>query len=644
MKAKDITIMHLSDLHFDAGRDMTYVNALLVDVKQQLKRVKDLIIVVTGDLSTKSCVSETRQDILWFFTELKSAIPKSCKLLGLEIVPGNHDLIRPICKNDFHKGSFCNDLREFDDLSTEVYGIFDFCRKDRVGVDFVEYNNQDIALVRIDTSGVVPDSDLADQIKEDFKKWKKVNGDPPRFSSQEVLKKRKAWVSQQIKEQGVAIRKAFYEHDKDSHRQVLFTIAIAHHPLNWLNESGIDQIQEILFKKGLQHTDLWLCGHMHTSQLYYTNENGHQKVMLMSGIGRQESRETNMRYSLYTLSLERNVCCIQSRGAKDGVGFDEDFSMGRGASKNSRHLTIPLRSPQVGSVLRLNNSGMHEDQKDCYVDDDVLGVMREMSERLSWFLSNINGKIKGYQSFLLNYLLAGNSRMREELGEKFLSYLVDGEDFTLTAKWQRTIDDFLMKKSYLSSFADDICNELYQCISRPIRELDGHPASPVFKDILEWKGIIWRMHLRLYKGVLASDLNASDDVYDVYASNAFAETVKSIQWSNSYIEHANGRENKILIQSANQLENPIHTDWDDFLTAVPVFSNSEVRLRTSIATYESRPILSFGVSVKCNSQESLVAASRVLYSLEFFRIDRLIGRVLDDFLRAMKIADVRRCI
>lgn len=41
MKSRDITIIHLSDLHFDIGREMTYVDALLSDIKQQIRHVKD---------------------------------------------------------------------------------------------------------------------------------------------------------------------------------------------------------------------------------------------------------------------------------------------------------------------------------------------------------------------------------------------------------------------------------------------------------------------------------------------------------------------------------------------------------------------------------------------------------------------------
>ncbi len=36
MKARDITILHLSDLHFDAHKEAFYVNSLLSDIQNQI--------------------------------------------------------------------------------------------------------------------------------------------------------------------------------------------------------------------------------------------------------------------------------------------------------------------------------------------------------------------------------------------------------------------------------------------------------------------------------------------------------------------------------------------------------------------------------------------------------------------------------
>ena len=77
MKATDITIVHLSDLHFNASRESIYVNALLADIQHQIRHSEKLIIVVTGDLAVRSEVSQVSESLLNFLGDLIKLYQKS---------------------------------------------------------------------------------------------------------------------------------------------------------------------------------------------------------------------------------------------------------------------------------------------------------------------------------------------------------------------------------------------------------------------------------------------------------------------------------------------------------------------------------------------------------------------------------------
>ena len=68
-------------------------------------------------------------------------------------------------------------------------------------------------------------------------------------------------------------------------------------PLTWLQTDGA-QIRDVLFRNGLDDVDIWLCGHAHRSQLYYTNDDGRSVLMLMTGIGRKDNANCKQRYSI----------------------------------------------------------------------------------------------------------------------------------------------------------------------------------------------------------------------------------------------------------------------------------------------------------------------------------------------------------
>ena len=71
----DFTILHLSDLHINqiGERLSLLMENLLIDIKNEMKFVDDIIIVITGDLVHKGNY-EYKDSVIYFFTKLKECL------------------------------------------------------------------------------------------------------------------------------------------------------------------------------------------------------------------------------------------------------------------------------------------------------------------------------------------------------------------------------------------------------------------------------------------------------------------------------------------------------------------------------------------------------------------------------------------
>lgn len=89
----DFTILHLSDLHINGtGKGLTpLLKNLLSDIKEELKPVDNVILVITGDIIDKANYEKCKENVLAFFEQLKDVLAE--KLKDVYIVPGNHDRV-----------------------------------------------------------------------------------------------------------------------------------------------------------------------------------------------------------------------------------------------------------------------------------------------------------------------------------------------------------------------------------------------------------------------------------------------------------------------------------------------------------------------------------------------------------------------
>lgn len=89
----DFTILHLSDLHINqkGERLSILMENLLIDIKQEMELVDNIIVVVTGDIVHKGNY-DYKENAIAFFKKLKKVLKEKVK--DIYIVPGNHDKVR----------------------------------------------------------------------------------------------------------------------------------------------------------------------------------------------------------------------------------------------------------------------------------------------------------------------------------------------------------------------------------------------------------------------------------------------------------------------------------------------------------------------------------------------------------------------
>ena len=373
MKPQDIHILHLSDLHFEKKVSRPIFELVLRDIVSCLeKRAQRLVVVVTGDLVSQAAFADNADNVVAFFKRLRELLPNLSFDL-VEIVPGNHDFERPKIKNDFNDKTYAPKRDEFNEMRDRIYSQMRVEKKESTGVSCIEYCGNKICFVRVDTSAILSKVELRDEIQDEIKKYKikKFN----KKQVEEVVDKRFDKIGADIERQkGVVVREYAAVAKKCPTGKPLLTIAISHYPLSWLNESGHEKLRETLFAKGLDFVDMWLCGHLHDAQLYYTNDNGRQTTVLMSGIGRDENPQDLLRYSIYTISPLRNACSVQIR-AFQGCLLDE---------RQCRNVTLPLVSKEVGAIIPMNQREQ-EPLLGCFVDKPTIDLLNAVSKRLLSF-------------------------------------------------------------------------------------------------------------------------------------------------------------------------------------------------------------------------------------------------------------------
>ena len=635
MAPADLYVLHLSDLHISNGIISPVLLGLLKDLPSRLSNVHKLILAVTGDVISAGEYETNRAPAVEFFKRLSGVIPSWCKVVAFEMVPGNHDCVRPTCGNDQNNGLYIPTSSEFESFYEEVCRLFltdiPADRSWGYGVTDVPYNGRTIRIVRSDTSCYITDDDLREEVKKDIE-----DSSSATYSVDEVCANRRKALNVKAEVQSGALKRAMEAHWAESERSgspVVVTIALSHFPLTWLQSDG-ERIKEILFNRGLDGVDLWLCGHAHRSQLYYNNDDSQTVLMLMTGIGRKEKVSDRQRYSIYRLGIERNSCSVEVLETKDGHTFAPVEILDEyGGRKIYNFSCFPLRQGATGAIIRLN-AGLIANAKGFAFDPSTFNLVRAMSLRMALLWECIGREAAQQVGVVLDGLDGVSNRSREEwraLAEENASLESDDRDSNVVGDVMRVVVDTKAFHDLLKL----ICSAVVDSLSRPVpyEMIVDHD----YAEDAAFKLIDWRAHFRKYScgGTKLLRGGLKDDYYRTCTNSSGGQKMSELPW-NHFMKAVYEHPEKSLVFSANDYENPIRTDWDDFMTTVPDIATNKVEY-TVLKPVQVRPLLTFGLSLRGKDSKSSELASRLLYILEYLNLNKVVTHGINIFISQIPI-------
>lgn len=588
----DLTILHLSDLHFDSegAQPFKLYISLLDDIKNELKYSRDLVIVVTGDLVNRANY-KSKGLILRFFKELKSIIDAgdSLKVYGIYFVPGNHDKQRTYSTNilskldvelddNFHDcfmDFFDEAYKEYSSLVNEISEIFQlkYNKLSTFGCDEVCINDRFFRFIRIDTA-------WASQGDNDRRNLK-------------IGKFQLSEIETQYKEQQA--KRANDEKDE-------VTFVLAHHPLNWLSGSEEDLARNFFIGQRGIDADIFLCGHTHTRDVINWSNNRHSLMTLSTGIGWPDAFDSDHSdlhtYAIYVLHLDLNCLDIYVRGTNDGGSFVPDHRIYTSdENQKNNKIVLPIKSPTVQSYLSLGSVN-NRSPKACFLSNEFLEDIRKFVFAMGCF-----------RQFATEYTENDVKIMKSKLDE--------------TKKEKEASDEY-----------NKIINVHFQCFLQALCDLLAEEILGIYE--FENDDRI-RFHFRYCQ----NPYEESDELIYKKLCLSYWPDVKpqdksltTIQWGQLIKEAYVAK--RPLIYSANPDSCEKLTKWYDFITIIPDFLGNKFTIDKQ-HIQETRPYITFGASItSCKFRN-------ILYCLDYYRFDKILTTLIHRYITKASV-DIRKFV
>lgn len=639
MKVEDVAILHLSDLHIHEVLNRTLYR-LLEDIKNQLLSIRKLIIVVTGDLACASKVSEASDLIVFFFRELKIRIPSSCAVIDVEITPGNHDVKRPLKSNRYNGNTYKFNNEAYRALGRRIYDVFGIRKRFDSPLTLVKCGQKKICFLRVDSSWHTTENELFQWMAKedgnlDSKVLRRRYGRHAKIASTTIEKC--------ARRQAERLRKIYEQCVKDYSPSL--TIAFSHFPLTWLAKSGNRSVKSFLAENGLAGVDIWMCGHTHAAQMFYNNDNNHATTMLMTGVGRpdyegiavKDEKVQLQRYSIYLLSFERNVCSVQVRSSRRGGGFgiDDEFRSSDAKERGYSYSCLPLKSDVPGGYIRLH-AAEQKDAKGMFIDGQTLDTLQAVSSRMNYLNDLIRADQFELYDFFADFLVCHRRWTERTIRFRFMkSYAIPGACFGRC--WKQDCTAAMLECDLFKAFLKCLGGRIVEAFTKMSDFCGG---GDNYVEAESFKEIGWRVHFRKYCGRLSIDQQAVlDDQYVTCVSTKMLEPGKKLPWG-GVLEKAMNQKDGVLVFSVANVANHIPTKWSDFLSAIPLFAENECAMNRTIegeTVKEVRPLLSYAISMRLSNYGESVAASKLLYILEYLKINTLVSRAISDFLHLLDV-------
>lgn len=608
----DFNILHLSDLHIrDTMPLQPNLEKLLSDIEEQIQNIHKIIVVVTGDIVDQGKYNEkSESNVKEFFLRLKEIL--NDKFASLLIVPGNHDRVQCNSSNiiieklrekkdvidnmtsedwNYHLLSY----KKFLSLEDDIYSIF--------------YPNNMLPIEHIQTYGVekyVNNESVILFIKIDTA-WCSLGGKQDKRNLHITLSQLES-----LKDEYQKIKK------EESNRKIL-TIALLHHPINWLTESDEELLYSYFINEDFLNVDVVLCGHVHDIEINNMYSTFHQITTLLTGIGWKEDtpleKRNGHRYSIYVFNLRRNSCeaIVRKTDSNGHFDIDRDFLPDKN-SKDIGKLSIPIILKNnypyieipVYSDKGLNNIPL-------FIDKSILTNINNYSWKLSELMSNMKEQLFLYkQQALYDFTFTGSKTKSAKSKEDLKQYFDSGEPSEEARKVLSFHENQKWIYTNFSNYLYEICNcfiNLFKIYFKKSEDLRIFFRYYNFKDNSSHKYV---QICQQSKSNIEGENKGKNDARDVDY--------------NGLIEKAHKMKTPLVFSSNiwyNNLEPP---KWNNFITIVPIFSEYEY-----IKKNKKYPVITCAISIKSTTKEPF------LDILNYIKIQNILNNIIASYLKTFQI-------
>ena len=587
---------------------------LIADIAEQCQKSENIILAVTGDIVNKGEYGKYHEGVIAFFTELKKVLQRKVKYTY--IVPGNHDKCLTQSSKLFaelvQEGNLEIDdniwqlqeegYKEYLNVATEIKQIFGKKRTQKKAktfyVDNCVIDKQNICVILLDTT------------------WGS-NGSAEE-AGKLVLGK---YQLQSLQNEYNSIKDKIQAKQKD----ISLTICLAHHPISWLKPEEEKMMRKYMNDDEYLNVDLYLCGHIHDTEIENWFNYDHSVLTLVTGVGwnhqnvtsGERDKKEEHRYSIYKVDPEKNCCEIIVRCSKRNGKFADDTSLYTNSNEQKENkLCYPVRLANNRQPYIKLNAPIDRNIKNILVDDNVLDKIKHVSLCIAEFEKKC---IEISYFYKRNYLerieefYDITSQTYEETHKQLVEYF-------FSTKMNNYENDSIFKEN------PDISYELFTSYLQEISMNFVQCFIACFGDSANL-----RCHFRWY--------DENDDTYKQLCKYSYKEhdsgpVVTKMPWG-GLIEQA-FKSRKSLIYSVNPEYNSITpVKWDDFMTIIPSFFKSEQEFWQNKKKIK-RPIITCGISVQ-DETKSKKDISEILYVLEYLGVDIILTKLLDDFVSCFTV-------
>lgn len=583
----DLSILHLSDLHFDTSGAQPYnlYESLLADIKIELKYSQNVVIVVTGDLVNRANY-ECKELVIKFFTTLNDIIKNQLnkKIYGIYFVPGNHDKERTYSTsllgnlnikmdseyNKNFKPFFDEAYKNYHDLVKEILDIYGVKYDDTYtyGTKEIEIDEKYFRFVCLDTAWTAQgDSDRR-------------NLKVGQFQIDEIQRQYKEQQSKRVNDK------------KDE-----VTFVLAHHPLSWLSGTEEDYVRNFLIGQRGIGADIFICGHTHTRDIINWSNNRHSLMTLSTGIGWPDSFDSDHAdlhaYAIYVLHFDLNAIDIYVRSTNDGGMFVPDHRIYTSdENRKNNKIVLPIKSMSVQSYLTLGSLDKRS-PKVCFLTNDFLDDIRKFVFAMGCF-----------RQFVVE-CIESDVRALEPILKKTKNGKVMSDEMKDEINF------------HFQTFLQSICDLLAE-------EILGH------YDFQENDRI--RFHFRY---TIKSEKKDEPLTYYKLCLSYWPDVdlkeknLSAIEWGQLIKDAYTVK--RPLIYSANPDNCVKTTKWLDFITIIPDFVENTFIVDEKQHIQETRPYLTFGASITSEKFKN------VLYCLDYYRFDKILATLIRRYMAKIPV-------